>query len=185
MPVSAAMTARLRIRIATPGDAADIARLHAASWRTAYRGMLSDAYLTGDIDAERLSVWSKCLSAPAPNQHVALAESDGQVAGFACAYGGDDARWGTLLENLHVSGAVMRQGIGARLMADVAAWSLQAHPGAGIYLWVLVPNLPARRFYERLGALNAGEDVWLPPDGGAVPKLRYVWPDPATLLQFA
>lgn len=45
----------------------------------------------------------------------------------------------------------------------------QAYPGA------------ARRFYERLGATNVGHDVWLPPDGGAVPKLRYAWKDPGQL----
>lgn len=146
--------------------------------------MLSDAYLGGDLDAERLSVWSECLNAPAPNQQVMLAEVNRRVVGFACAYGANDARWGTLLENLHVADEAKRRGVGASLMAHVAAWSLQAHPGIGLFLWVIAANAPARRFYERLGALNAGEDIWLPPDGGSVPKLRYTWPDPALLLQF-
>ncbi|MFA6310671.1 MAG: GNAT family N-acetyltransferase [Sterolibacterium sp.] len=173
-----------RIRAATPADAAAIAHLQTASWRAAYRDVLSDAYLDSDIDTERLLLWSECLNTPAPHQHVALAERNGRAVGFACAYGAYDARWGTLLENLHVADEAKRQGIGAGLMAHVAAWSLQAHPALGLYLWVIVSNAPARRFYQRLGAIDAGEDVWLPPDGGSVPKLRYVWPNPATLLQF-
>ena len=31
-----------------------------------------------------------------------VAEEAGRVLGFACAYGREDERWGTLLDNLHV-----------------------------------------------------------------------------------
>ena len=41
----------MQIRLATLADAEAIAHVHAESWRTAYRGALSDAYLSGPIDA--------------------------------------------------------------------------------------------------------------------------------------
>jgi hypothetical protein len=52
---------------------------------------------------------------------------------------------------------------------------MQIYPGQGICLWVLESNIAARRFYEALGAENAGSDVWTPPDGSALPKLRLAW----------
>ena len=171
----------IAIRPAGRPDAKPIARLHADSWRTAYRGALSDAYLDGPIDAEREALWAERLARPAADQYVVIAESDGQAVGFLCAYGGQDPRWGTFLDNLHVAPALKRRGIGARLMSELAAWSARLHPGQGIYLWVLASNRAAQRFYEQMGGENAGRDMWTPPDGSALPKLRIAWRDAATL----
>jgi len=172
----------MRIREAYESDTQNIAQLHAASWRSAYRGMLSDAYLDGEVEAERLTLWRKRFSQLPSNQRVIVAESAGEIAGFACAYGSNDPLWGTLLENIHVSQTHKRQGVGAKLMRAVASWSAQTHAGHGIYLWVLKPNLDAQMFYERLGAENVGSDIWIPPDGGAIPKFRFAWRQAEALL---
>ena len=165
----------MRIRDARESDADTIARLHAESWRTAYRGALSDEYLDGPIEAERSSVWRGRLSQATEDQLVLVAESSGQVVGFACAYGGHDQQWGTFLDNLHVVPELKRQGIGALLIGEVAGWSARTYPGRGVYLWVLESNLAARRFYARVGGEDAGSDLWTPPDGSALPKLRIAW----------
>lgn len=172
----------MRIREANEADAESIARVHTASWRTAYRGALSDAYLDGPIEAERSELWRGRFARPAENQFVAVAEFPGHIVGFVCAYGGHDQHWGTFLDNLHVAQEHMRQGIGAQLMGQVASWSARAYPRQGIYLWVLQSNTAAQRFYERLGGENAGSDVWKPPDGIALPKLRFVWRHAEALL---
>jgi ribosomal protein S18 acetylase RimI-like enzyme len=172
----------MRIRQATERDADSIAQLHAQSWRTAYRGALSDAYLDGPIEAERIELWRGRFAQSAPNQFIAVAESPEKIVGFVCAYGGDDGRWGTFLDNLHVALEHKRQGIGAQLMGAVASWSARAYPGRGVYLWVLQSNIAAQRFYARLGGENAGSDVWTPPDGSALPKLRIAWRDAEALL---
>lgn len=170
------------VREARAADANAIAGVHAESWRVAYRGAFRDEYLDGNIFDERLAVWRRRFAAPASNQHVLVAEDQQAVIGFACAFGGEDPRWGTLLENLHVSRRWWKQGIGARLMAAAAAWSAAAYPGRGMYLWVLEPNVPARRFYEQLGAAGSGRELWEAPGGGTVPRLRYVWADLEPLL---
>lgn len=171
----------VRLRAAGLSDAPALARLHAESWRSAYRGMLGDAYLDGDIFAERAAFWHGALSQPPPNQHVIVAEHEGGLVGFVSAYGADDPGWGTRIEAVHVSPALKRRGVGARLMAEAAAWCGEAYPGLGIYLHVLQPNVAAQRFYESLGAHNAESGVWKALDGGEVPEFRYVWPDPQTL----
>lgn len=177
------MNTHTTIRVATRADASRIAELHAASWRVAYRGILSDSYLTGGVVADRAAVWSGRLATPKPRQHLVLAEIGDTLAGFACAFGESDLQWGTLLDNLHVDPTLKHQGIGRRLMAEVAMWCSAELPGQGMYLWVLEPNLPARRFYERLGGVNTGRDVWNAPDGQSIPELRYSWEDLDLLLQ--
>jgi GNAT superfamily N-acetyltransferase len=167
----------MRCRVATIDDAPAIAALHAASWRAAYRGALRDAYLDGDVDAERRAVWNERLGTPAANQYVVVATDDaGTVVGFACAFGADDARWGTQVDNLHVRREQHRQGTGRRLLADVAGWCTPRYPESGLYLWVVEQNAPARAFYERLGGRAEDTSDWEPPGGGVVLLRRYVWP---------
>lgn len=156
-------------------DAGAIATLHAESWRVAYRGALRDEFLDGDVFTDRATQWGARLSAPPENQLVIVAEDDDGPAGFACAYGRDDERWGTLLDNLHVRRERQRHGTGARLLAEVAAWTLEHYPDAGLYLWVVEQNRDAQRFYRKLGAEDRGGDVWMPPGGGSTPTRRYVW----------
>lgn len=165
----------MRIRKARAQDAQSIARLHAMSWRTAYRGMLSDAYLDGDLAADREALWADRFANPRANQYVAVAETNGVLAGFACAFGGHDPRWGTLLENLHVATAHKRTGIGSKLVQDVARWSLRCHSNGSMHLWVLQPNETAQAFYKGSGAKEIERGVWSAPDGSHIPELRYAW----------
>ena len=79
--------------------------------------------------------------------------------GFACAYGSEHDRWGTKLDNLHISPSKKRKGIGTKLLADVASWSSKNYPGKGIFLWVFEQNLPARHFYEHLGGIITGDTL--------------------------
>ena len=165
----------MKTRTASAADASAIARLHAESWRVAYRGMLHDDYLDRTIYTERQALWEERFRSAPANQHVIVAETAGSVTGFACVYGNEDATWGSFLDNLHVAPGQKRRGIGSALMKQVAAWCLNAWPAAGMYLWVLESNTSAMRFYERLGGVRAGEGVWKPPDGGEYRKLRYAW----------
>lgn len=51
----------LSFRLAAATDAAAIADLHAQSWRRHYRGAYSDAFLDGDVAADRLAAWTERL----------------------------------------------------------------------------------------------------------------------------
>jgi GNAT superfamily N-acetyltransferase len=171
-------------RLATRDDALAIAALHADSWRFAYRGSYSDEYLDGPVFEDRARVWQERLSSPPPNQHVVLAEDGDALVGFVCAYGADDEQWGTLVDNLHVRPDRHGQGIGKRLLAEVAGWCQTEHTGSGLYLWVLEQNSRARRFYESLGAKDVETKSSAPPGGGTTFPHRYVWLS-AQLIQLA
>jgi ribosomal protein S18 acetylase RimI-like enzyme len=164
------------MRSALPSDSRAIAALHAASWRFAYRGALSEEYLAGDIVADRNILWKTRLSKPPANQYVVVAEIDGALAGFACAYLGEDREWGSLLDNIHVRPEAYRKGLGSALLQAVAARGSLVAGTAGLYLWVLQDNTSAQSFYEHYGARNVGTDLWHAPGGTQVPRFRFAWP---------
>jgi GNAT superfamily N-acetyltransferase len=163
------------IRDALETDARQIAALHAANWRFFYRGALSNEFLDGDIVSERSAFWVNHLHLPPLNQHVLVAENEGKVVGFACVYANVDEQWDSLLDNLHVSQSMQRRGIGAKLLEAVAQWCEFHKASRGSFLWVVQSNLQAQRFYQALGAVHAGSDLWVPPKGGHVPRYRFAW----------
>jgi GNAT superfamily N-acetyltransferase len=163
-------------REATAHDWEEIAALHAASWQKAYRGALRDDFLDGPVVESRRERWRERFAEPPANQYVVIAEdADGAMIGFAAAYGESDPVLGTLLDNLHVLPGHQGEGVGRRLVAHVAAWALRAYPGVPLYLDVLEGNSRARRFYERIGGTEAGNDAWDAPDGERHPVVHYAW----------
>ena len=171
----------IEYRSANPSDAEAIASLHARSWRENYRGAFHDAFLDGDLDGERLRVWRERLEHPAGNQLVRLAVDGASLVGFVCVYAAHDPEWGSLVDNLHVSHASKRNGIGSSLMSQAGAWLDPSYPDLGVYLWVLESNTSARRFYERIGARNAGVTSMETHGGAVVRSCRYTWPRAALL----
>jgi GNAT superfamily N-acetyltransferase len=171
----------LTIRDANATDVESLAHLHAASWRAAYRGILSDHYLDQEVLADRLTVWRNRFAHPKANQRIFVAEIDGSTVGFACCFGAEHERYGTLLDHLHVSPEQKRRGIGTVLMTQVATASVEAFPKTGLWLWVWERNAGARQFYESLSAVNVDTEMRATPDGRAVKGLRMHWADPTTL----
>jgi ribosomal protein S18 acetylase RimI-like enzyme len=164
------------VRLAAASDAEAIAQLHARSWRETYRGSFTDAFLDGDLLQERLAVWRERLGRPSGSQLVLLAFEAADLVGFVCAYGAHDPQWGSFVDNLHVAAEAKGSGVGSTLMRRAGAWLAERHPGRGVYLWVLEANAPARRFYERLGARNAGVTTMETHGGAIVRSCRYTWP---------
>lgn len=166
----------MEYRPATPPDAQAVAFLHARSWRENYRGAFPDAFLDGELPEERLRVWRSRLDDPPGNQFVQVAVDGADLVGFVCAYGADDQQWGSFIDNLHVADASKRNGIGSSLMERAGVWLDSLYSNLGVYLWVLEANSSARRFYERLGAQNAGVSIMETHGGAVVRSCRYTWP---------
>lgn len=175
----------IRYREASLADAPAIARLHAESWRVTYRGSYRDEFLDGPVFQDRADVWHQRMSMPAPNQLVILAEQEGVIVGFGCAYGGHDAQWGSLLDNLHVRRDQHRHGVGTGLISEVARWCRVNYSEHGLYLWVVGQNHQARRFYERLGATDRGGEMQPPSAGGGEARdvRRYAWNAPIAIAR--
>jgi GNAT superfamily N-acetyltransferase len=167
--------ARYAMRRAGVADAAFIAELHCQSWRSAYRGMMPDAYLDGQMPAERLAHWQQMMpKLEAGAGTVVFAERDGQVAGFFCVMQ-PDAQGSVLLEQLHAVPGSRGGGVGTAMLEAARAWAL-ARGARAMHLLVLESNGPAIGFYESRGWRLAGrkdDDVL---GGINVVALRYVLP---------
>ena len=180
--------AHLQFRVAGFSDAEGIAALHADSWRRHYRGAYSDAFLDGDVSADRLAVWADRLRTPDPGCRTIVAEDVSTLVGFAHTVFDDDPNWGALLDNLHVAYGHQRRGVGWRLLALTAHAVAERADRTGLYLWVLEQNVAAQAFYRARGGRCVGRRDVSPPGGvpgrlnGSPAALRYVWPDPAMLL---
>jgi ribosomal protein S18 acetylase RimI-like enzyme len=177
-----------QFRVAGPADAEAVAKLHADSWRRYYRGAYSDAFLDGDVLADRLLVWTGRLRESDPRRCTILAE-DGGLIGFANTFLDEDPKWGALLDNLHVATSSRRLGIGSRLLALTAEVLAARRGETGLYLWVLEQNIDAQAFYESLGGSREGREPVSPPGGhtsrlaGSPSKLRYAWQELGMLLE--
>ena len=113
-------------------------------------------FLNSGVFENRRSVWNERLNKPSYNQLVLVAEENNKITGFICVYGNDNAQYGSLIDNLHIKQSHKRNGIGTKLMIKEGEWLQSHYSENGIYLWVMEANNPARVFYEKLGATNAG-----------------------------
>lgn len=174
----------ITIRPATAADALRIASIHCENWRDIYADVLDPAYLAGEIEQERRNLWLERFATPSPEQCVLVADQPGQgLAGFICLYRDQDARWGTLIDNLHVAPGLRGQAIGQRLMRAGAQFMRDSKAASGIHLWVFEANTAGLRFYERLGGQIV--ERCLETELPAPPEtyiLRVFWPDLAALM---
>lgn len=166
-------------------DAPAVAALHATNWRANYHDVLSAAYLAGDIGRERSAAWSTRLAEATDREFGIVAEADGDLIGFAYVVGNADPEFGNLLDNLHVMPEAQGRGIGRMLLSRVAKTLASKGWLPTLYLWVYATNAAARRFYQRLGAGEHGQELRDSSDGGRVLACRYAWSDAAGLSREA
>ncbi len=168
------------LREATLSDFKSIAALHTQSWRTAYKGLLSAGYLENNLIDERTKYWKQKLESLSPKEFVIVAESETGIVGFAALMDRPQKNYDALLDNLHVQPDLKGQGVGGKLMKEVAQRLL--HTGRkSFYLWVLKGNTLAELFYKAKGARV--EDTGTGMFGGQeIEETRFVWDDLSVLI---
>ncbi len=163
----------MRIRNGRPGDAESIAELHAASWRTAYAGIMPKSFLNGALLADRLTVWRGRLDADPSASGLFVAEENGELLGFVYSTPTPDGR--VLLDNLHAAPGRTRSGIGTRLLRHALEWAAIKFPGRAVYLEVLQANTAAIAFYERRGGRRTDARTARFEQGFELPEFEYTW----------
>ncbi|MFI9269553.1 GNAT family N-acetyltransferase [Kitasatospora sp. NPDC052896] len=169
------------IRTGTAADAPAVAALHAASWRTAYAGIVPPEALGDGLLAERRELWELRLTVdygePAATPLLLVAEDgSGEPVGFGYLVPQPDGR--VLVDNLHVRPGLTGGGIGTALLGAARSWVASAHPGAALYLEVLRENRRAVAFYERCGGVRTDERRAPFPGGFELPEYEYTWARP-------
>ena len=166
----------MQLRPARPDDAAGIAAVHVAAWRSAYAGILPDAYLAG-MSRTRQAAYYQARILAGPGVFVAAAP---EVVGFVTAgrprtRGLGDGE----VETLYVLDDWRDQGVGRGLLRAAAA-HLRAAGCRSMFLWVLRDN-PSRWFYGHMGGRPAMESS-VRVAGTAVPQVAFLWDEIGKLL---
>ena len=165
----------MKIRPAVLADAASIAGVHVASWRTAYAGIVSQAHLDSLDEAQFTERWQNWISSET-SATFCVAEVDGDLCGFASAgpirtpvtfYDGE-------LYAIYLLPEMQRKGIGRALFASAAA-ALISRELKHMLLWTLRDN-PSTGFYERLGGEIVAEDIH-EIGGEKLAGVAYGWAD--------
>ncbi|MET0294294.1 MAG: GNAT family N-acetyltransferase [Phenylobacterium sp.] len=171
----------IEIRAATADDAEQIAKVHVAVWREAYRGVMPDAYLDGLRPEARAPAWREQIADPEARTRTFVAERDGEVVGFfvcgpARLPAPDDHGE---MHAINILVTAQHQGLGKRMVAETARTLLQMGYGA-MTLSVIRDNAAGRMFYESLGGRLHGrhEDQF---EGFSLPCVEYRWADLRTL----
>jgi GNAT superfamily N-acetyltransferase len=161
------------IRLATPSDIPEIARVHVRAWQVAYRGQVPDAYLEELQPSHREALWSRVVAADNVTVLVAI-ESASVVAFCSLLPSRDDDALATTGEiaAIYVEPDRWRRGIGAALL-DAALDVARGRSFETLTLWVLSANSPARAFYESRGFAADGRSKTDTSLGFPLHSVRY------------
>ena len=140
------------VRPAELDDASAIARVHVATWRSAYRGLLPDDFLASLSETHYEERWRRTLGDSSARIYVA--ENVDGVVGFASGgpeRAGESGYAGELYA-IYVLEDAQARGHGRRLVQAVVG-GLREVGLENMIVWVLRDNRSARAFYERLGGV--------------------------------
>jgi ribosomal protein S18 acetylase RimI-like enzyme len=164
------------VRLAEFADAPAISRVHVASWRTTYPGILPDSYLSAMSVEDYTSRWQRALGGSFAPSVVYVVEEGGQVVGFSsCGRQRDgDQSYDGELYAIYLLQEAQGRGHG-RALVEASAEALIDQGMTSMVVWVLRENKHARGFYERLGGvylrqrpLDFGHDI-------TAMEVSYLW----------
>jgi len=169
-----------RVRRATPDDLVGMARVHVATWKSTYRGMVPDDRLDAmSVENDIAGGFGSWLKKPPEGvaQFVALSGS-GEVVGFAmaCPTREPDPEFSGELGAIYVLKEHQGSGVGRMLLGEAVRHLLNIGK-TNMIVWVLEQN-PYRRFYEHLGGTLVRQRT--APSriaGGPIPEVSYGWRD--------
>jgi GNAT superfamily N-acetyltransferase len=162
----------LVIREAVLGDADAIARVSAASWRSSYRGILSEEVLAA-IDVDKRAEKRREILHRGVGLHL-VAEHDGELVGFCDAGPAREGAPGSgEVYAIYLLERMKRRRLGTELFGRARAW-LAERELTTTSVWVLELNVAAREFYEALGG-RATITKQITISGTALTEVAYVW----------
>lgn len=138
----------MEVRKATLDDFQDISRIHALSWKSAYKGIVQQAYL----DELKENFWVPAFTDWVKNGVLTVQEviDNGNAVGCV-AYGRSRDKnkpsWGEIV-SIYLLPQYFGKGFGNKLL-ETALSDLKNAGYENVYLWVLKDNHRARRFYEK------------------------------------
>jgi ribosomal protein S18 acetylase RimI-like enzyme len=161
------------VRTANAADAQKVAQIHVETWRTAYRGQVSDAVLDSQSVERRAAFWRERLTQAKGSVFVA---ENGDVIGFCDLVPSRDRDASQLVGEIvaiYVHFQHWRRGAG-RALCDCALAEARRRGYEVVTLWSLASNSSARRFYEAMGfSLDGATKTEKASDGSELHEVRF------------
>lgn len=168
------------IRKANPLDAAGIAKVAVDTWKTAYRGIISDEVLAGLSYEQKEKNWFNTLTSGIDIVFVAE-DANGEIIGYSS--GGKERRKHSIyqgeLYTLYVLQSHQKLGIGKGLLVSVVR-ELAELQIRSLFVGVLEAN-PSRFFYEALGGKKVDKKS-IVIGGTSLNEIGYGWEDTSNML---
>jgi L-amino acid N-acyltransferase YncA len=164
----------MRVRDALLEDAAVIAEVHLASWKTTYPGIIDQGYIDELRVEDGAARWVTRLTEK--TAIILVAEDESGVFGFAAGGGivhPVDGYEGELAA-IYLLASHQRKGAGAALTRRMAS-ELRRQGFRNMVVWVLREN-PACGFYQRMGGVQVAEQP-IEIGGQTLPEVAFGWPD--------
>lgn len=166
----------MHVRPASKHDIPAISRVHVESWRTAYRGIIPDAFLDGLSYQKHEERHHRYMSKPDTLYFVAESAA-AEIIGFLM--GGrertGDPQYTGEIYAIYLLHDHRRQGTGSALVAHWAE-GLQRTGITSAMVWVLANNTPAIRFYQQTGGKYLREQT-IEIGGVSLKEHAYGWDD--------
>lgn len=165
-------TITAQTRRAVPGDACEIADVHALAWKHAYSGIVPYSPLQRMINRRDAHWWANAIRR---STIILVAEINDELAGYATL---GPNRVSTLpfqgeIYEIYLKPEFQGIGLGTKLFLD-ARGELGRRGYKGTTVWVLADNRPAISFYENAGgrAIAKGSEHF---DGKKLKKIAFAW----------
>ena len=165
----------MEIRKATIDDAKEISRIHALSWKAAYKGIVPQNYL--DDLSENL--WVQAIESWLKDNVLAgqVMVVNGNIIGCVTYGKARDkalSSWGEIV-SIYLLPEYFAKGYGSKLL-ESAVLELNRLGFQHIYLWVLKQNERAKLFYEKnKWRCNEDDECTCEIAGKQLAEIRYIY----------
>ncbi|MDT9026104.1 GNAT family N-acetyltransferase [Rossellomorea yichunensis] len=144
-----------RFRKANLQDSPGLAYVHVHSWRTTYKGIVSENYLQSLSIEEREQKWVQILSG---THHTYVCElDDGKIIGFVSFGKERSGEYEGELYAIYLLEEYQGKGIGKEFL-KIAATRLKEQGYNSMWIWVLKEN-PSKHFYYAFKPTLIKEEV--------------------------
>ena len=136
-------------------DAGSLAYVHVHSWRTTYRGIVSEDYLESLSIVEKEEKWIRILS---DSHHTYVCESEeGEILGFVSFGKERTGEYEGELYAIYLLKDHQGKGIGKALF-EIARGELRNMGFNSMWIWVLKEN-PSKYFYHKYSPALIKEEI--------------------------
>ena len=173
----------MEIRVASPEDAEEIAKVKIATWRAAYAHILDPEVLASLDLAREAGLWRERILAPTLACRLWVAVDDAQVIGYVVVGPNrfHEVACDGELQAIYVRPGTQRRGIGKQLLRVAVDWMVdQGFKSMAVF--VFRDNPIGVGFYKSMGAeFNDSGDLEI--GGKRYADESYVWPSLQELKQ--